>query len=410
VRVDWLRYKPEFTFLKSHLPLEWLMQFPNMPLNALDSLFSLSAEYGNQQVLKDLIGGRCRYLSTGPLTPEGEELRKFWLIRSFFFIKEDSNSIWEYLRCSSDMIFTLQNLIGSFAHDEATGWPELNAEQIFKILDAFVDDWPKVQLPSSWGSGDPKEETAYRFLKDIIWKIGRDNPDCSIPVIDRLLVDHRFSNHHDTALNLKARALRQLALRDFEAPSPHDIVKLLDENYIASVEDLRVLLLEELEHLQIWLKGYETDPLDTYYDDGSHVNENTARNRIVEQLQSRLNPLGISMSIERHMANSKRCDIAAEISIEGKQRLLVVEVKGQWHPQLYTAAYEQLYKRYSHHPNASQQGIYLVLWFGPDEKIANIKTHKISSSIELKEKIEEEMPDELVGRVDVFVLDVSRGT
>ena len=87
---------------------------------------------------------------------------------------------------------------------------------------------------------------------------------------------------------------------------------------------------------------------------------------------------------------------------------MVVEVKGQWHKDLYEAAYEQLYVRYSHHPNAAQQGIYLVLWFGENEKIANGKNHGIKTPAELKEKTEKDLPAELEGRIDIFVLDLSK--
>ena len=87
--------------------------------------------------------------------------------------------------------------------------------------------------------------------------------------------------------------------------------------------------------------------------------------------------------------------------------MLVIEAKGQWHKDLYTAAMEQLEARYSIHPSAAGQGIYLVYWFGEDYKVADKQNHDIGSSEELKERIIEGMPVELRSRVDVFVLDVS---
>lgn len=88
--------------------------------------------------------------------------------------------------------------------------------------------------------------------------------------------------------------------------------------------------------------------------------------------------------------------------------MLVVEVKGQWHRNLYTAASEQLYERYAIHPNAEDQGIYLVLWFGSNEKVANKNYHNINNAQELKESIQKDMPKELEGKIDVFVLDVNK--
>ncbi|MEP3347739.1 MAG: hypothetical protein ABJN34_05145 [Litoreibacter sp.] len=86
----------------------------------------------------------------------------------------------------------------------------------------------------------------------------------------------------------------------------------------------------------------------------------------------------------------------------------MVEVKGQWHKELYTAAAAQLHERYSIHPDAANQGIYLALWFGPDEKVAALKNTEITSAQGLKESIQKQMPTELIPVIDVFVLDVSK--
>ena len=66
-----------------------------------------------------------------------------------------------------------------------------------------------------------------------------------------------------------------------------------------------------------------------------------------------------------------------------------------------------LYERYSIHLDAEQQGVYLILWFGPDEKVAGLKKHQIKNAQAFKKSILAEMPTELAVLVDVFVLDVS---
>jgi hypothetical protein len=48
----------------------------------------------------------------------------------------------------------------------------------------------------------------------------------------------------------------------------------------------------------------------------------------------------------------------------------------------------------------------LVIWFGKNKKIAGLKNCEIKSAQELKESIEERLPSELIGPIDVFVLDV----
>ena len=88
--------------------------------------------------------------------------------------------------------------------------------------------------------------------------------------------------------------------------------------------------------------------------------------------------------------------------------MLVVEVKGQWNAELFTAAQMQLADRYAVHPTAEEQGVYLVLWFGADEKIAGLKNHDNLQVSDLKKKLEEGLPAELVGKIDVVILDFER--
>jgi hypothetical protein len=167
-------------------------------------------------------------------------------------------------------------------------------------------------------------------------------------------------------------------------------------------------MVEELGEAQKWLDGSETDPLDAFYSGGKRVDENTARNRIVDRLQGRMTALGLSVVIERHMSGGNRCDITASATIDGANRLLVIEVKGQWNKELYTAASRQLDQRYAVHPDAAKQGIYLALWYGNGEKVANLSDPAITTATELKDRIVSRMPEGLGNRIDVVVLNLSR--
>ncbi len=114
------------------------------------------------------------------------------------------------------------------------------------------------------------------------------------------------------------------------------------------------------------------------------------------------------MTPEHQLKDAKRSDFTVTKMINGKRRLLVTEVKGQWNKELYTAASEQLSERYSIHPDAEQQGIFLAIWFSADEEVAKRKGHEIKNAQELKISIEASLQRELKGLIDVFVLDVSK--
>jgi len=201
--------------------------------------------------------------------------------------------------------------------------------------------------------------------------------------------------------------LRKVALKEFTPPSASEISKLLDHNAVVTVEGMRQLILDELEEFQSHIKGGEFNSYDVFWPGGKRVDENTGRDRIAERLQLRLQFQNMTVTPEHQLKDEKRCDFTIAKTLSGHRRLLVTEVKGQWHKDLYTAAVAQLHERYSIHPDAEQQGVYLVLWFGPDEKVANRKNETIDSPRALKKSIVDQMPPELITFVDVFVLDLS---
>jgi hypothetical protein len=108
------------------------------------------------------------------------------------------------------------------------------------------------------------------------------------------------------------------------------------------------------------------------------------------------------------VASGNRCDITVSAALPGTQRLLVIEVKGQWNAELYTAASAQLAERYAIHPDAAGQGIFLVFWYGPDVPVAGRVTTGIASADALQDAIVAQVPEFLRAVIDVVVLDVSR--
>lgn len=411
--VDWLERKSALHALRATLPLEWLERYPNMPASARESLFAMAARHGDRKQLEVLIDTRFKDpvpdLEAGTAERKAaEDQHAFWRLNAFLFTTPRCTEALAELRANPHSIISIADRTGRYGVNENDFIPPLSAEAIFNIMDAYVDAWPKIHLPSSYGTGDPDNEVAYRFLRDVVWRIGNDLPARRLPVLDRLLNDARFEVYRPVLLTLRADALRDAALHDFRPPLVDDVAELLDKNDVASVEDLRALVVEELNGVQKDLKGLDTDPLDTFYNGGKRVDENTARNRVVDMVRARLKALGIPIVIEHHMAKGNRSDFTATASVSGTNPLLVVEAKGQWHSELFTAASAQLNERYSIHPDASGQGVYLVFWFGNGEKIAGKVDDAIKSPSELRIAILEEMSEELKKSIDVVVLDLFR--
>ncbi len=408
--VNWFSRRKEFEFPLGALSLEWLERFPDMEQNALKILFNNVVRHGDAIKLNELIEVKVTEMGDLPknadLHYEYNKRRSFWLLQQFFFIDEICCESREWLKEDKNHVFKIESIVGRL-HSSENVWPALSAEKIYLILDIFIVFWPKVLLPSSWGSDSPKEETAYRLLKDIIWDISKDKPSSSIPILEKILKNKKFSDYHNEAKHILFMAKKTRALQDNQVPSPNAIIEQLDNLKIASVEDLRAFLIEELDVVQQWVCGGDTDGRLFFYEKKSRVDENTATKRIVNQLQLKCKSLGLPITIEPQLANNKRCDFTVRCNIDGSEKMLVVEVKGQWNNELYTAAAEQLSERYSIHPNAEGQGVFLVLWFGENEKIAGPNSKDINTPEQLKDKIIKEMPPELHDLIDVVVMNLA---
>lgn len=409
---SWLGYKEEFHPLRAKLSIDWLARYRALPFHTLDTLFNIAAGFADRERLKELVLERCaEFMFFWPNQTEDEELeqrRKFWFLRALYFIPALPDVYFHWLAADKDTVLAIYERSGRGNRIDYEAWPSLTSCKVEAILDAFIGVWPKVPLPGSHGSESPQGEKAYRCLTELVWSISSDHPDAAIPVLKRLIADSRYADMVKDLKSVRTAQTRKKALADFTPPTPQQIVEMLDHGAVVTVDGLRKLVLHELSQLQAAIDGGEFDTAKLFYAGDKRLDEEPCTKIIAERLDLILRPQSITITPEHHLKHDKRCDFTAGKLLGGHRRMLVTEVKGQWHSKLYEAASEQLNNLYAIHPDAEKQGIYLVLWFGENEKVAGKKKHGIKNPIELKRNLEAEIPPELRGLLDVFVLDISR--
>ena len=400
-----------FCELKTRLSIEWLARFDNLNSGTLDTIFDIAAEHGERSLLIDIIRKRTSDLvdkiAKVPDDPDIIFKCKFWFVREFYFIDCISYPQWHWLQADPDAIFNLCNRTSRYRH-RSHGWPSLTALKTKAVLDAYVERWPSVYLPDQWGSDSPNSERAYRYIQNLVWSFNSFDPEHAIAPLMELIADTRFNDLRKELSSIYSSQLRKRLLQNYEAPSPKQVSDLLDFDSIATVEGLRQCIIDELHEFQGAIDGGEFNSGARFFENGKHLKENPCTSIIAERLSLKLLPKGIIITPEHHLKGDKRSDFSASKFINGKRRLLVTEVKGQWHKELYTAAKCQLHERYSIHPDAEYQGVFLVLWFGSDISVAGLKTSGIGSADELKLSIQITLPSELHGLIDIFVLDLSK--
>ena len=209
------------------------------------------------------------------------------------------------------------------------------------------------------------------------------------------------SMRHVLAMQRKARRDH-----DYIAPTLGQLGAVVADGLPESVDDMRAYFADRIETVRQRMQGSNTDMWQAYWSDERPNDEIYCRNRLVEHVSGQLPP-SIRFEPERYMAGQKRADIA----VIRNTIMLPVEIKGQWNREVWDAACEQLDANYTRDWQAEGRGVYIVLWFG-DVAGKNLPAHPEGlpppkTPGELKNILEDRIPEARRSDLDVFVIDVS---
>jgi hypothetical protein len=173
-----------------------------------------------------------------------------------------------------------------------------------------------------------------------------------------------------------------------------------------TIDDLKALTLDAVETVQLYLRQGDTTAWKAFWPGGSPCDENTGPDRLLDLLRGYLSK-ATAANPETRMPDAKRADIAVIYNGMG----LPVEIKGQWHKDVWDAPSTQLIDLYTKDYRANGRGIYLVLWFGSAPG-KNLITHPDgmptpATPEELRQMLHERLDPSERSRVDIVVLNIS---
>lgn len=411
--INFIQTNSIFAPICGRIATEWLDRINTLRLSDITQLFRIACQERPLKALSEIVARRCAaYQTQWPERTDDstlEELRLFWLIRAFYFLPDCPPEYWQWIVADKGNLARLKSLSGRLNHGEGDSWASLTPPMIKDILEGFIGYLYPADQPAHSEAYEEDTECVdeRRFLYDSIYAFGATDPAVAVPVIRDLIKDCRMWPLVPELKNMLATLERESMLRDYAPPTPIDITAMLNRDEVITVEGLRETILTSLEEYQRHVQHSEFNSLKRFYPGGARLGEEDSTEIITEWLNTRLQPQSISVIKEHEVNDEKRADFSATRMYGGKRLLLMAEVKGQWNKELYTAAEEQLYNRYSVTPDAGLQGIYIALWFGKDEKVAGVKRHTIMSATQLKEAITDKLSASLRKQIDVFVLDLS---
>lgn len=352
VRLYELMRQEDDAALALELAPGWLARFPMMSEHAESEL--IGRVIGSPRAAELVATARAR-LAESDLAPER---RRSWqaveLIVDFegALVRLGENDV------EPDLLWDLREHLGARRRDGGSPRTSLTPRQIGWIVSRFRSLWPHRQHPGS-SQGDDNPWDATEFITTLIGILGDDVGDEAIAVMAELRVCK--DGYHDTIRIIASEQRRKLAETRYRPPSLGAVAVALEEGPPSSAADLQAVMLEALEVAQSRLKGDRIDWYKGFFTDaGDHKDEESCRDELMKLLDGKVGH--VELRPESHLADDKRVDIEASA---GQALMVPVEIKGQWHKALWTAADSQLDTFYGSDWRADRRGIYLVLWFGP---------------------------------------------
>jgi hypothetical protein len=385
------------------LSVEWLDQYDQLPDHIETELVDCLIACGGLAPLKGIAEKRSR-----GVFQDFDHLLTWLAIDVLVRFHEVEQDLMAIGRDHPQIIWFLRNRLRL---ERSRTFLPLNVAQRAWIICQFRGLWPYTTLRGS-GSGDQNPYDATDFLRAMISQLADDVSD-EAAVALRAIADAPEDSYSDLARHMAVEQRQKRAEERFEAVPVPALALLVTDRAPSNIDDLRSVVGEELRSAQAKLIGEDIDELrDFWTDDGIPRDENRCRDRLAAMIGPELARYGIQRITEVDMPQSKRADLAYAI---GKMQL-PMEIKGQWHPEVWNAASGQLDVQYLSDWRSEQRGIYCVLWFGdqPASTRRRLKSPpdglpKPATAEDMRAMLHERIPISRRSTIDIVVLDLATG-
>ena len=389
-----------FAQVAGRLAVDWLRDYPALSAPTQTQFLTCALENVTHEMFRALRAD----IGANPLWDH--EKRLLWLSADYVIDFDDRREELDKAAADNpDFLWFIRDRVGT---GNGERFADFSLAHLVFVVEAFGAHWPWTERPGTVTTGDCNPWDASEFIRRTIYAVATcPSPDAT-EALQNLIADHA-PTYADTAKH--ALTLQRRARRDFEyaAPTVGQLRAVMAKQLPETIDDMRAYFADRIETLRERMQASNTDMWEAYWTEDGPRKENFCRNRLIEHISSQLPP-SIRFEPEMPMPGQTRADIAAiRNEIE-----LPVEIKGQWHRDVWDAASDQLDAKYARDWHAEGRGAYIVLWFGPvPQKKWKLTRHpdgleQPDTPQALRQMLIDRLPEARRSWIDVFVIDVSR--
>ena len=322
----------------------------------------------------------------------------------------DEKSFLHYLRCVQYPKSVFWQLKEIYHEPHLTKNSKMSLTLSSWIAYRFSYLFHKTDMPTGGFSGSRHPYDASNFITFCLTEISNITT-LEAQVELRMLKKCVHSSYTLFITNLLAEQANNIRDANYQAPMITDLLNIFQSKAPENCKDLKTLILELLDEIQKKVNSSELDTYKMFYKDGESKKprkphgENYCRDRLADLLKPYIEPYQFRLDTEKDMPDDKRADLVCNSS----EIQLPIEVKGQWHDDLWTATNDQLGDLYLKEYQSQGQGIYLIFYFG-ENTTKNPKRndkYKPQNALQLKEFLTACIEEKYKEGIDVFVMDLS---
>jgi len=314
--------------------------------------------------------------------------------------------LWHFVGESRQRIQHIADFLDSRLSDLPMDFT-LSAKALGKLIEIHMPfavlDWPK-------GGGFVSQAMSLGdHVRVLIGKLTAQGTSESLEEINRLLALPKLDKVKRHLLSSKHEVIQRLRENTFSHPTLTKVTTILSNKSPTGPADLQAIVLDCLDQIAKEIQTSNSDLFRQFWTESlndRHKSENSCRDALLAMLRGQLQPLGIDSQPEFDYAADKRADIRVSYL---NTIVLPIEIKGEWHAELWTAVQSQLIPQYTRLAETEGYGIFLVLWVGGSEqKGARDGGEKPISPSELASRLSACIPKESQSQIAIRVIDITK--
>jgi hypothetical protein len=337
-----------------------------------------------------------------------------WLVCCYLLEPEQAYDLFaSEAKSDPEIIWIVRELTGNARRRRENNNQELSLIQLETIIKVSATHFPNAYHPVEGSHGSRNSWDYAEFIRTLINEVSAISSYDASEVLERLLLLPECESYRDHLSHAKSNQIIRYRESQFYHADWKQAVSTLVNETPANVMDLYSLLLDHLRDISNRITYENTDIYKQFWNEDSYGRtlapkpEESCRHIFLELLRTRLIPLKISCEPEGHMVSDKRADIIVSLP----RIKIPIEIKRDYHRDVWTALNGQLDKLYTKNPDAAGYGIYLVFWFGSARPNALPRLTKImpqpKNASAMENMLNETVPVEKRDRLSAIVIDVS---